>query len=154
MSTDTIKTSRKTLKNLVQILHDGRDGFKKASEGVKDPQLKQLFSRFSLQRSEFAGELEEELRNLGEKDPQDEGNTITGTAHRVWIDLKAALTKNDEHAVLAEAERGEDAAKAAYKDALEEEELPAPLREVITRQATEVQAAHDEVKALRDAAKK
>ena len=152
MSTATNKSIRNVLSNLVQILHDGQEGFRKASEGVKDAQLKELFSRFSLQRAEFSGQLENELRNLGEEDPQDEGSTVAGTAHRVWIDLKAAITGNDAHAILAEAERGEDAAKDAYKNALAEE-LPAPLHELVSKQAAQVQKAHDEVKALRDATK-
>jgi uncharacterized protein (TIGR02284 family) len=152
MSTTT--TSKNTLKDLVQILHDGQEGFRKASENVKDSQLKELFGRFSLQRAKFAGELESELIALGEHDAQKEGTTVTGTAHRVWIDLKAALTKNDAHAVLAEAERGEDAAVKAYRDALSEAELPDTLRQTIEAQAVEVKKTHDEVKRLRDASKK
>lgn len=154
MSTATQKSARKTLSNLVQILHDGQEGFRKASEGVKDSQLKELFGRFSLQRAQFAGQLEEELRGLGEHDAQDEGTTLAGKAHRVWIDLKAAVTGSDAHAILSEAERGEDAAVAAYKEALEDTDLPASLRGVIAQQASDVKQAHDEVKALRDASKK
>jgi len=144
---------QKTLKNLVEILHDGQKGFSHAAESVKNPRLKEIFGRFSLQRSKFAGELESELLALGEKDPQKEGGTTVGALHRGWIDLKSAFLSEDNHAVLSEAERGEDAAKKAYKEALEEE-LPAPLRAIITAQAKAVQEAHDEVKALRDAMKK
>jgi uncharacterized protein (TIGR02284 family) len=152
--TDTFKsTPKSTLKNLVQILNDGKEGFRQASENVKDPALKQVFSRYSLQRSKFAGELEAELLTLGEDDPQDEGTTLSGKLHRGWIDIKAAVTKNDDHAVLAEAERGEDVAKKAYKDALETE-LPGPLRVIISAQADEVTLAHNEVRDLRDACAK
>jgi uncharacterized protein (TIGR02284 family) len=151
--TDTFKsTPQKTLKNLVQTLHDGQEGFRDAAEHVTDTNLKTTFSRFSLQRARFAGELETELRALGEQDPQKEGTTLSGDLHRGWIDLKAALTSNSEHAVLAEAERGEDVAKKAYQDALEQD-LPAPLREIISAQAVEIQRAHDEVKLLRDSTK-
>jgi len=153
MST-TESTSRDTLKDLIQILHDGQQGFKKASEDIKDSDLKTLFSKFSLQRSKFAGELEAELSALGEEDAHKQGTTITGAAHRVWIDLKSALTGKDNHAVLVEAERGEDAAVKTYTDALDEKALPSSLRSIISRQAVEVKAAHDEVKALRDAFKK
>jgi uncharacterized protein (TIGR02284 family) len=52
---------------------------------------------------------------------------------------------------LNEAERGEDVAKNAYKAALEEN-LPANVAEVVQRQASAVQAAHDRVKSLRDSA--
>jgi len=152
MSTTETK-SRKTLQNLIQILHDGQQGFKKASEELKDHDLKKVFNRFSLQRAKFAGELEKELSLLGEEDPQNEGTTLAGKAHRVWIDLKSALTGQDTHAVLAEAERGEDAAVKAYRDALAEIDLPYSLRNILSNQALEVKAAHDEVKALRDASK-
>ena len=154
MTTETLQTTAtKTLKNLIHILHDGQDGFRHAAENVKNPRLKETFDQFSLQRAKFAGELESELRLLGEKDPQNEGHTVAGTLHQGWIDLKGAFLKEDNHAILAEAERGEDVAKKAYREALEEE-LPAPLRQLIASQAVEVQAAHDEVKALRDLMKK
>ncbi len=154
MSTTFTSSPQTTLKNLVQILNDGKEGFRQSAENVKDPQLKELFSRFSLQRSKFAGQLESELLALGEEDPQNEGTTLSGKLHRTWIDIKGAISKSDDHAVLQEAERGEDAAKAAYKDALQHDNLPAPLREIITAQQSEIHAAHDEVKALRDATKK
>ncbi len=153
--TDTFKTTpAKTIRNLIQILHDGQAGFQQAAVNVANPQLKDLFSRFSLQRAKFAGELESELRALGEKDYQNEGTTVSGALHRGWIDLKTAFARGDDHAVLAEAERGEDAAKKAYQDALVQENLPEPVLRVIVSQAAEIQATHDEVKALRDASKR
>jgi uncharacterized protein (TIGR02284 family) len=144
---------KSTIKDLVKTLRDGQEGFAHAAENVKNPQLKALFARFSLQRSKFAGDLEAELLSLGEKDPEKLGSSVAGAVHRTWIDLKAAVVKQDDHAVLSEAERGEDVAKKAYKDALEDGELPAPVRQIVTTQAIEIQAAHDEVKALRDASK-
>ncbi len=81
--TDTFKTTPKsTLKNLVQILNDGHEGYKQSAENVKNPGLKTLFSRFSLARSKMAGELEAELQSLGEDDPQNEGTTLAGKVHR------------------------------------------------------------------------
>jgi uncharacterized protein (TIGR02284 family) len=73
--------------------------------------------------------------------------------HRAWINLKSAITSQDDHAILAECERGEDSAVNEYKKAMEEEELSANIRETISRQYTDVKSAHDRIKALRDAAK-
>jgi uncharacterized protein (TIGR02284 family) len=137
----------------VETLLDGQKGFQQSAESVKSPALKELFSSLSLQRAKFAGTLESELLALGEQDPQKESGSVAGAVHRGWIDLKSALLKQDDHAVLAEAERGEDVAVKAYRDALEKD-LPAPLREIIAEQAVEVKAGHDQVKALRDATKK
>ena len=69
--------------------------------------------------------------------------------HRAWGELKARLGGGD-HALLATAEQGEDEAKKAYEEALNGEDFPLPLREVLLRQQRHILAAHDRVKALRD----
>ena len=139
-----------TLNNLIETLKDGQEGFRQSASGVDDPQLKTVFDSFALQRSRFAGELQDEVVKLGEPDPED-SSSATGAMHRAWINIKSAVTSRDRHAILAEAERGEDAAVSAYNDALEEN-LPAPIRDVVSRQSTEVKAAHDKIRNLRDAA--
>ncbi len=138
-----------TLNNLIETLKDGQEGFRAASEDVANSGLKSLFSKYSLQRARFAGELQELAHSLGESDPAD-GGSVAGAVHRGWLNLKAALMSKDEHAVLAECERGEDVAVAAYRKALEQADLPANVRSVIERQAADVKAAHDHVRNLRD----
>jgi uncharacterized protein (TIGR02284 family) len=139
-----------TINDLIETLKDGQEGFKQAAEAVKDSQMKSLFSEFSLQRSRFAGELQNEAISLGDHNPEN-SSSASGALHRTWINLKAAITSGDDHAVLAECERGEDSAVAEYKKAMEDEDLSAPVRETISRQYADVKRAHDRIKALRDA---
>lgn len=141
-----------TINGLIETLKDGQEGFRQASEAVKDSQLKTLLSEYSLQRSKFAGELQNEAISMGEHNPENTSSTA-GAMHRAWINLKSAITSQDEHAILAECERGEDSAVAEYKKAMEEKELSSPIRETISRQYTDVKSAHDRIRALRDAAK-
>ena len=141
-----------TINSLIETLKDGQEGFKQAADAVKDSNLKSLFSEFSLQRAKFLGELQNEARQYGESDPEDT-SSAAGAMHRAWINLKSALTSGDDHAILAECERGEDSALKEYKEALEEDALSAPVRDIISRQYAEVKSAHDRVKQLRDAAK-
>ena len=138
-----------TLNNLVETLKDGQNGYQQAAEGVNDPQLKTLFDTYSLQRSKFAGELQNEIVNLGEPDPED-SSSVAGSMHRAWINVKSAVTNRDRHAILAECERGEDAAVSAYKDAMEKD-LSEPIKQIVSRQSTEVKSAHDKIRNLRDA---
>jgi uncharacterized protein (TIGR02284 family) len=138
-----------TLNNLIETLKDGQEGFKQSAESVDDPQLKSVFDTLSLQRSKFAGELQGEVVKLGEPEPED-SSSVSGSMHRAWINIKSAVTSHDRHAILAEAERGEDSAVSAYQDAMAEE-LPAPIKEIVTRQSAEVKAAHDKIRNLRDA---
>ena len=51
------------LNNIIETLKDGQEGFRAASEDVKSPDLKSLFSEYSLQRSAFAGELQSLVRD-------------------------------------------------------------------------------------------
>ena len=140
-----------TINSLIETLKDGQEGFKQAAEAVKDSNLKSLFSEFSLQRAKFAGELQSEARSIGESEPEDSSSTA-GALHRAWINLKAAVTSGDDHAILAECERGEDSALGEYKEAMEEG-LVSPINEIVSRQYSEVKSAHDRIKQLRDAAK-
>ncbi len=135
------------VEKLIETCRDGQNGFKDSSEHVKDPELKRVFNQLSLDRGQFAGELENELIHLGKHDPKREGSA-TASLHRGWINLKASLGGGDE-SILTSAEAGEDNAKKHYEEALQKN-LPADLRSVIERQAVSVRAAHDKVRDLRD----
>ena len=141
-----------TINNLIETLKDGQEGFKQAAEGVKDPQLKSLFNDYSQQRSRFAIELQSQARSLGEPEPET-SSTAAGALHRSWINLKSAVTRGDDHAILAECERGEDSAVEEYKKATDHN-LSAQLREIVSRQYSEIKNTHDRIKNLRDTAKK
>ncbi|HEX8127490.1 MAG TPA: PA2169 family four-helix-bundle protein [Pyrinomonadaceae bacterium] len=134
------------LNNLIETCKDGQNGFQTAAEGVKRSEFKSLFYQYSQQRAQFAGELQNEVRRLG-GDPEQAGS-IAATLHRGWINIKSAVTGEDETAVLAECERGEDSAVSNYKDALADQNLPADVRAIIERQYAGVQEAHDRIRNL------
>ncbi len=145
------KETISTLNSVIETLKDGQEGFRQAAEAVKDSQPKSLFNELSMQRSKFAGELQNHVIQLGESEPETTSSTA-GALHRAWINMKSAITSQDDHAILAECERGEDSAVAEYKKAMEAD-LSSPIRDTISRQYTEVKAAHDRVRGLRDARK-
>jgi len=136
-----------TLNNLIETCRDGENGFKTAAEGLKGPELKAKFLEYARQRGEMVRELQSAVRTLG-GDPETSGS-VSASLHRGWIDIKSAITGKDDHAILAEAERGEDVAVAAYQKALKES-LPAQAQTIVQQQAARVQQAHDTVRNLRD----
>jgi uncharacterized protein (TIGR02284 family) len=69
--------------------------------------------------------------------------------YRAWSELKADLGGGD-HTLLETAEQGEDEAVDVYKDALDQE-LPLPLRQLLTAQQTQIVLSHDFVRGQRDA---
>ena len=143
-----IKTTIKTLNDLIEVLKDGQQGFATAAKHVKLPELARFFERYSEQRAEFAAELQARVLAYG-ADAETSG-TFTGSMHRAWTNLKTALSTNDPQILLDEAERGEDVAVAAYRDAIETGGLDKPTQDIVSSQYGDVKAAHDHVKMLRD----
>jgi uncharacterized protein (TIGR02284 family) len=137
-----------TIKTVVQVLNDGERGFADLGEKLKSPEMKTFFIQESAHRGTFAKELEAELA-LVAGDTKDIGGTAAGAIHRSWGDLKANLGGGD-HTLLETAEQGEDAAKKAYKEALEGEVPSASIRTLLLKQQPHIQASHDKVKTFRD----
>lgn len=136
-----------TLNDLIQIDRDGEEGFRTSAENVKDAELRALFQQYATQRAGFATELQSEVERLGEE--ATDRSDVRGALHRGWMNLRTAIQGDDDHAILAEAERGEDAAKEAYEDALNKP-LPTDIKTLVERQYREVRQAHDHVRDLRD----
>jgi uncharacterized protein (TIGR02284 family) len=146
----TNKEIEETLRDVIQSLIDGQEGFQKTGEHLKDTTLKSYFMAESLKRASFRGEIENHLHKQGVPDVKESG-TVSGAVHRTWGDLKAHLGGGD-HTLLETAEQGEDAAKKAYKEALEKE-LPLPVHQLLSAQYAHIQTSHDFVKAARDSSK-
>jgi uncharacterized protein (TIGR02284 family) len=139
-----------TLNDLIETCKDGQDGFRTAAEGVKNAELATLFNAYSQQRGQFASELQNEVRRSG-GDPDKTGSTAAAL-HRGWMNIKSAVTGEDEGAVISECERGEDSAVESYEDALEKD-LPSDVRTIIQRQFMKVKEAHDRIRSLEKAKK-
>ncbi len=133
------------LSDLIQTCKDGEEGFRLAAEAAGNSEWKTLFSNYSRQRGQFAAELQAEVRRMGAEPEKD--TSVSATLHRGWMNIKKAISGNDDKAIVAEAERGEDVAVATFKDAVEKD-LPSDLRIVAERQYRQVLEAHDRVRAL------
>lgn len=140
------------LNDLIEINNDRVAGFEKAIADIKDENidLKEIFQGYAEQSRKNGQELAALVGNAGEVET---GTSVSGTLHRAWIDVKSIFGGSDRAGILSEAERGEDAIKKAYQDALSSGELPAEAVAVVSSQAGGINAAHDQIKALRDASK-
>jgi uncharacterized protein (TIGR02284 family) len=136
-----------TLNGLIEICKDGEQGFKTCAEHVSNGYLKTLFGDRSQRCAQSAAELRNLVTGLGGT-PTD-SSSVASALHRAWIDVKSAVMDRDDEAVLAECERGEDLAVAAYRKALDGT-LPIDVRTVVTTQYGGVMYNHDLVKNLRE----
>ncbi len=152
--TDINKETISILNDLIETSIDGEEGFATSAKNAKSPQVKTFLARRSTEVGAAVGELQQHVTQLGGK-PED-SSSVSADIHQAWVKLKTAFTSNDDKAVLEEAERGEDVAKKAYSKALEksrEKGVSPSIIAVIEKQYQGVLKNHDEVKALRDAAR-
>ena len=148
MATETNDTKDvvSVLNDLIETCKDGEQGFKTAAEKAKDSSLKALFSKYASQRAGYITELQSAVRDMG-GDPATSGH-VAATLHRGWINLKEALSRDEDKAIINECESGEDAAIKNYKDALSKS-LPANLLSLVQKQFSGVQEAHGVIRDLK-----
>lgn len=141
----------KYLNELLEKNYDAENGFKKALEDAKNPGLKNFFKQQAVIRSRFKTEIEKELHDLNAHPKVKEGSA-TGSFHRAWIDIKTALSGNDDESVLEECIRGEKASAKEYEEKLKKGHFPPKVKTLLTSQLHEIQNTISEVKRLEDIA--
>ncbi|RZT38658.1 PA2169 family four-helix-bundle protein [Cupriavidus agavae] len=136
------------LNDLIEVSRDGEEGFRKAAEDAKNPELKTLFSSRATECGAAVRELQSQVTALGAK-PEDHGS-MAGAIHRGWVSLRSAVSDRSDLAILEETEKGEDVAKKKYADALQETDLSFDIRALIERQYQGVLRNHDLIRDLRN----
>ena len=119
-------------------------------DDAKNPRLKNFLKQQAAQRSRFTNELSHEIVNLNEE-PKDSGS-FTGDLHRAWIDIKSAVSGDNDEAVLEECIRGEKASWDEYDNKLKNENFPPNIANVVQKQATEIHTTLSKIKTLEDIA--
>ena len=144
--TSLSKETIEKLQELVQVNIDSHDGFNDAASNTEDMTISSLFRELASQREQQAAELRT-LVAANFEEPDREGS-YAAAAHRAWMDLRAAFG-GGTHAMLSEAERGEDHIKGKYEEILKECAGSA-ITDVLNRQYRAVKLAHDRVRDVRD----
>lgn len=135
------------LNTLIATLFDSIDGYEKSAGDIRDPGIASRFNARAEERRGAVRNLQAAVRGLG-GDPEDEGS-LSGSAHRMFVDLKAAVTGSDDRAVINEVERGEDYLKGKFETALGADDLGTQARSAIQGAWDSVRAGHDEMSQLK-----
>ena len=72
-----------------------------------------------------------------------------GKTHQRFEDMKAAITGQDEKAIINEVERGEDYLKEKFETALKGDTLSGESRSVVERCYQSVRSGHDQMSQLK-----
>ena len=149
MGEHTMANDDQSIKHLISVLKDSERGFNDIGEHLKHDEHRSYFMEEARVRGSYAQELERAVNRVTDGNV-DESGTIAGAVHRTWGDLKARLGGGD-HTLLETAEQGEDIAKKAYQDALDDQSVSDTIRALIAQQAEHVRRSHDLVRGFRNA---
>ena len=141
------KVSNK-LNELLEKNYDAEAGYKAAAKNVKNHNLKNFFSEKAKNRYDFGHEIKDQIKSYGEE--PDKGTSLKGDVHRTWMNLKSTFSSENDEAILQEAIRGEKKALKDYNEILKEIDLASSTKIILEKHRSNVQAALDQVKTMKD----
>lgn len=136
-----------TLNSLIASTIDSADGYSEAAKDGQNGRFATLFTSRANERRRIATLLQQEVRSLG-GNPEESGTVLAG-AHRIFTNLKALVTGNDDKAIINEVEAGEDHIKAKYEYALGDTNLLASVKAIIETSYSSIKEGHDEMRDLK-----
>jgi uncharacterized protein (TIGR02284 family) len=134
-----------TLSELLDNARDAEAGFLEAVQHTHTASLGTLFGRRAQACRQDAAELQALIERQGEE--AEEGGSVSGRAHRVWIHLRGLFGGAGDEAMLAECERAEEAALSRCRKALRQN-LPSDIHAIVQRQYEGSQRSLDMITAL------
>lgn len=132
------------LKEILELVNDGKEGYQSAAEATENPELQALFSRISGERIVFAAELKEHIALHGEEADNENGG-ILGGLHRAWLNVKQAFSSKEDQAILTAITTGERAAIDKYDMCIANYADHADHLKLLTEQREGIQTALREI---------
>lgn len=136
-----------TLNTLIAALLDSIDGYQKSAADITNQALADKFHARARERQSAVAKLQAAVAAAG-GNPEDDGTLLAG-AHRAFLNLKEAVMGNDDKAIVAEVERGEDYLKAKFETAIADTSVSPTAKTALQEAWDSVRAGHDEMSALK-----
>jgi len=141
MNTHNIRDEKiETLNELIAVTRDSAQFYGDAATKTGNTQLKSLFQRMAASKNGLITEMAHEVQAEG-ADVETDG-TFRGSLNRMYGDVRAKLGDED-YAYVAQLEESEDRMLHAFKDVLEDNDTPAPVRDAVRKHLPMVKEQHD-----------
>ena len=137
------------LNSLISTTLDRVEGYTEAAKDNESGRYGGLFTSRASERRQVASRLQSEVSRLGGT-PTESGTALAG-AHRMFFNIKSAVTGKDDQAIVNEVERGEDHIKAKYENALKDEDLLPEVAALIQEAYASVREGHDQMRDIKHA---
>jgi uncharacterized protein (TIGR02284 family) len=132
-----------TLNELIKTTIDSVDGYRAAAKDAESSQFQSMF----FDRANVSTELQQYVQRNGGT-PTNSGSIAAG-AHRVFMNLRDAVTGADDRAIIEEVERGEDHIKDKFERAITDHDVSAEARNLINQCYKSVLQGHDQMRNLK-----
>lgn len=139
------------LNDLIRINKEREEGYVKAGRELTPAEhnLRGVFERKAQESRNNVMQLQHKAAEIGagiEAEPV--SNSFTGAIYNAWTELKKVFSANDKTSVLQCCESDEEAVQQCYLRALNENDLPEDLTNVIRQQKETIDASRDEIRGL------
>ncbi|WP_281777592.1 ferritin-like domain-containing protein [Croceibacter atlanticus] len=140
-----------SIQEIIEKNNDSYKGYKQVADKANDSQLRSFFIQQATERKEFAGKLLNQLKIYNPDHNDNASGSAVGSLHRTWINVKTALSQDNDEALLEECLRGDKASIEDYEEFLNNnKEIPDNLRSTITQQVQDIKNTLDSVSRLED----
>lgn len=136
-----------TLNELTLFINDRIEGYKTAARETKDAENLTYYQSLVQQSEQFVNELNGFAISAG--GDGESSTTLKGKFYRGFMDAKALVTARDEQSILDSNIYGEEWALKAYREALEDGDLPEAARQAVQRQYEASQQTYEKLKTLK-----
>lgn len=136
------------LRDLIKINLDASKGFEESANKLESATIQDLFYSCAQERQRQADELRGYVV-LNDEEASENGS-VKGSLHRTWLKFRAALSGDNDLAIMAEAERGEETIKKIYQTVIVDT-AGSPVNDVLHQHVTQVMKRLDQIRDLRDA---
>jgi uncharacterized protein (TIGR02284 family) len=136
-----------TLNTLIATTIDSVTGYENSAKDIGNQRFAEIFRERANERQQVVEQVRAEVRRLG-GNPEDDGSFM-GKTHQRFEDMKAAITGQDEKAIINEVERGEDYLKEKFETVLNSDALSGESRSVVERCYQSVRSGHDQMSQLK-----
>jgi len=145
-----MKNNLTTLRELVEVLNDGKAFYEEAATHVQRPELRQLFGRMARTKNAIAGALNSRIEARGSCAPAD--GTLTGTLRKAYGEIRARLSGSPDDEYIDQLEVFEDRIMNVFREAAGESD-DAEVRALASKYMPDVTRDHSEMSALKHQAR-
>lgn len=134
------------LKDIVHTAREGASFYEAARDKASKPQLREVFTRMAAAKHALITELSAVLMSKGEAVPEGGSNTVA--LRKVYADVRAMVSSDDDAIYVSELEEVEDRLISEMKTALNEATDPA-MKATLQQAMLSVSQCHNQMRDLK-----